>query len=76
MTSEPARQFGLKDRGEIRVGYKADLVLFDLATIQEHSDYAHPRLESEGVRWVFVNGVSVVQDGKFQDHSAGLLLKS
>lgn len=76
MTSEPARQFGLKDRGEIRVGYKADLVLFSLDTIQEHSDYAHPRLESEGVRWVFVNGVPVVQDGKFQDRRAGLLLKS
>ncbi|MBP9865303.1 MAG: D-aminoacylase, partial [Candidatus Omnitrophica bacterium] len=74
MTSEPARQFGLKDRGEIRAGYKADLVLFDLAAIQEHSDYAHPRLACEGVRWVFVNGVPAVKDGKFQDRRAGLLL--
>jgi len=74
MTSEPARQFGLKDRGEIRVGYKADLVLFNLDTIQDRSDYAHPCLESEGIRWVFVNGVPVVQDGKFQGRRAGLLL--
>jgi len=76
MTSEPARQFGLKDRGEIRAGYKADLVLFSLAEIQDKSDYGHPRLESEGVRWVFVNGVPAVKDGKFQGRHAGVLLKT
>lgn len=76
MTSEPARQFGLKERGEIREGYKADLVLLSLEQIQEHSDYAHPRLESEGIRWVFVNGVPVVQDGQFKAlHSGKLLTK-
>ncbi len=75
MTSEPARQFGLKDRGEIRPGFKADLVIFDPESIQERSDYAHPRLESQGVRWVFVNGIPVVREGKFTGSKKGRLLK-
>ena len=74
MTSEPARQFNLKGRGEIREGYKADLVLFEPDRVKERSDYAHPREQSEGVRWVFVNGQPVLKEGEFQDLQAGRLL--
>lgn len=74
MTSEPARQFGLENRGEIRTGFKADLVIFDPKTIRDRSDYEKPSLESEGIRWVFVNGTPVVREGKFTGRKKGRFL--
>lgn len=60
MTSLPASRLGLKDRGIIRVGMKADLVLFDPAAILDMSTFERPRLRSRGVEAVFVNGVPVL----------------
>ena len=57
MTSLPAARLGLKDRGVIRVGMKADLVLFDPSTIIDRSTFEQPRLRARGVHRVFVNGV-------------------
>src|SRR5436190_23428601 len=57
MTSLPAWRLGLKDRGLIRPGYKADLVLFDPAQVIDRSTFPQPRLISSGIRNVFVNGV-------------------
>ena len=60
MTSLPASRLGLKDRGVIRVGMKADLVLFDPSTILDMSTFERPRLRSRGIHTVFVNGVPVL----------------
>lgn len=56
MTSMPAARLKLKDRGTIAVGMKADLVLFDPATIIDRSTFEQPRLRARGVHRVFVNG--------------------
>ena len=68
MTALPAARLGLTDRGRIAVGMKADLVLFDAATIVDRSTFEEPQLLSRGVRHVFVNGVQVWD----HDHSTGV----
>ena len=59
MTSLPASRLGLRDRGTIRVGMKADLVLFDPATVIDRSTFEQPQLRPRGIHAVFVNGVPV-----------------
>jgi N-acyl-D-amino-acid deacylase len=56
MTSMPAARLGLKDRGTLRVGMKADLVLFDPMTVIDHSTFEQPRAPSGGIARVWVNG--------------------
>ena len=56
MTSLPAARLGLKDRGVIRAGMKADLVLFDAASVLDLSTFEQPRLLARGIHTVFVNG--------------------
>lgn len=63
-TSLPATIMGLKDRGLIREGMAADLVIFDLATIRDKATFFEPHQYSEGVEYVFVNGVAVVDQSK------------
>lgn len=64
MTSLPAQVFGLKDRGVIRRGARADLVLFDADAVRDTATYASPQQIAEGMRWVIVNGVVVVESGR------------
>jgi N-acyl-D-amino-acid deacylase len=59
MTSMPAARLGLKDRGTIEVGMKADLVLFDPATVLDLSTFENPRLLARGIHTVLVNGIPV-----------------
>jgi N-acyl-D-amino-acid deacylase len=63
LTSGPARRFGLKDRGELRAGAFADVVVFDPRTIADRATYEKPHQFATGVREVFVNGTPVVRDG-------------
>ena len=63
-TSLPARIMGLTDRGLIREGMAADLVVFDLNTIRDKATFFEPHQYSEGVDYVFVNGVAVVDGSK------------
>ncbi len=56
MTSLPAQRFGLANRGLIREGFHADLVLFDPATIRDNATYANPIQPSSGINAVWVNG--------------------
>ena len=74
MTSLPASVFGIKDRGVIRPGAFADLVIFDPATIRDVATYAAPQQLAEGVSDVWVNGVAVRLDGKFTDALPGRVL--
>jgi N-acyl-D-amino-acid deacylase len=63
MTGMPATKFQLADRGAIREGAFADLVVFDPARIRDTATYEDPRRFPDGIRAVFVNGVAVARDG-------------
>jgi N-acyl-D-amino-acid deacylase len=63
MTSQPANRLGLADRGIVRQGMKADLVIFDPATVRDTSTYEKPDQYSQGVAWVLINGTAVVANG-------------
>jgi N-acyl-D-amino-acid deacylase len=75
MTSLPARTFAFKDRGLLREGFAADLVLFDPAKVQDLATYQDPHHYSEGFDYVFVNGVAVVEDGKLLEARPGKILR-
>jgi N-acyl-D-amino-acid deacylase len=62
MTSLPAQRFGLTDRGQVREGYFADLVLFDADTVRDTASFADPIRAAEGIQAVWVNGVLSYQD--------------
>jgi N-acyl-D-amino-acid deacylase len=63
MSALPAKRLGLKDRGMIRVGYKADLVLIDPATVIDNATFTSPQVISSGIESVWVGGIQV-WDGK------------
>ena len=71
MTSLPARTFGFYDRGIVRPGFVADLVLFDPARVVDRATFADPHQYSEGFDYVFVNGTPVVMDGSLTDARPG-----
>lgn len=70
-TSLPALVFGMTDRGVIREGAWADLVIFDPALIQDRATYRDPHQLAAGVSHVFVNGVLAIDDGKLTGARAG-----
>jgi len=63
VTSGPARRLGLMDRGLLRPGMMADLVVFDPATVKDVATYARPKQFPEGIETVVVNGEPVLVDG-------------
>ena len=75
----PAQRFGLADRGEIRQGAFADLVVFDPATVADRATYEEPHQTCSGIEHVLVNGRLVVEGGKpvtdFGDEAPGRGLK-
>ena len=71
MTSYPAQRLGLNDRGILREGWWADITIFDADRIIDKATYENPRLLSEGVEYVFVNGIPAVKKGKFTGAMAG-----
>lgn len=73
-TSLPAGIVGLTDRGILKSGAKADLVLFDPATVKDKATYLHPYQYPDGIKWVFVNGKPAVADGLFRSLSSGEVL--
>lgn len=75
MTSLPAKVFGFTDRGEIRPGAFADIVIFDPARVVDKATYASPHQLSEGFDWVIVNGQIAIKDGTFTGARAGKVLK-
>ena len=77
MTGLPARIVGLEDRGLLREGYKADLVVFDLERLRDRATVLEPDRYSEGVDYVMVNGVFTIDDGRFTDEMPGeVILRS
>ena len=75
MTSLPAARMKLWDRGLVRPGLMADLVVFDPATVRDRSTFANPKQYSEGMRYVMVNGAFVVDDGRITEARPGRPLR-
>jgi N-acyl-D-amino-acid deacylase len=75
MTSLPAEQSGLNDRGRIAKGKKADLVVFDPAKVQDTATFDSPHQYPTGIAHVFVNGIQVVKDGNHTGARPGKVLR-
>jgi len=75
MTGLPAEVYGIEGRGQLREGAFADIVVFDLAAIHEASTYADPHQLSQGMAFVLVNGVPVIDDGKFTPALPGRFIR-
>lgn len=75
MTSLPAKVFGFIDRGEIRAGAFADLVIFDPAKVVDRATYARPAELAEGIDWVIVNGTIERRESEFTGARGGRVLK-
>jgi N-acyl-D-amino-acid deacylase len=73
-TSLPARIMRLADRGLIREGLAADLVVLDLGRVRDTATFFEPHQHSEGIDYVFVNGVALVDGGKLTNALAGRVL--
>ena len=74
MTSLPASILGLKERGQVRPGYHADLVLFDPDTVADRATFLEPKQYSRGIRYVIVGGTVVVDGGDHTDARPGRVL--
>ncbi len=75
MTSLPATNLRIRNRGMIREGYFADVVVFDPKTIQDHATFERPHQYSSGMRHVFVNGVQVLKDGEHTGATPGRVVR-
>ncbi len=70
-TSLPAATLGLKDRGLLKPGYFADVLVFDPKTIRDNATYEKPRIDSTGVRYLTVNGQLAIDNGALTPTLAG-----
>ncbi|MBC7463943.1 MAG: D-aminoacylase [Actinobacteria bacterium] len=76
MTGRPASRLSLKDRGVLKVGYKADLVLFDAQTVLDLATYDDPRRPAAGFESVWIDGLETLSDGKRTSHTPGRAIRS
>ena len=74
-TGLTATTFGLEDRGFLRTGQFADVLVFDPDTYAPRADYVHPHVLSEGVVHLFVNGTPMIVDGQAADALPGRVLR-
>jgi dihydroorotase/N-acyl-D-amino-acid deacylase len=73
-TSLPAQRMRLADRGVLKAGLWADIVVFDPETIRDLATFDQPNQLSDGMRFVLVNGVPVIADGKMTNALPGKVL--
>jgi len=64
LTSLPAANLGLRERGALKPGYFADVVIFDPVTVGDHATYEQPKQYSTGVNWVLINGGVALKNGE------------
>jgi N-acyl-D-aspartate/D-glutamate deacylase len=64
MSSLPAQILGLRDRGLLREGFAADIVLFDPARVRDVASFEKPKAYAAGVPYVLVNGIVVIDKGQ------------
>jgi N-acyl-D-amino-acid deacylase len=74
MTGLPARNFGLHERGTLKVGHHADIVIFNAATVRDSATYESPTRAAEGIDTVVVNGAITWQRGAHTGARAGQVL--
>lgn len=75
MTTMPARTFHFRDRGILREGAAADIVVFDPSKVQDKATFQKPHQYSEGFDYVLVNGKIAVESGKLTDARSGQILR-
>ncbi|UQS24239.1 D-aminoacylase [Amycolatopsis thermalba] len=75
LTGRAARRLRLADRGLVKPGYAADLVLFDPDTVADTATFDDPRQQAAGIPYVFVNGVAAIDDGRPTGALAGHSLR-
>jgi N-acyl-D-aspartate/D-glutamate deacylase len=76
MTALPAQRLGLQDRGILRDGMKADVVVFDPETVEAKATFDNPKQYPEGINYVIVNGKLVIDNGVHTGALPGRALKS
>ena len=76
MTSLPAQTFGFRDRGMVREGFAADLVIFDEASISDRATFEKPHQYATGISYVIVNGELVFADGTMTSARPGVALRA
>ncbi len=74
ITALPAKTFGIKERGIIKEGFFADIVIFDYNQIKDNASYREPFTKSDGIEYVFVNGSLSVKEGKLTEILSGRVL--
>jgi N-acyl-D-aspartate/D-glutamate deacylase len=74
-SARSAKMLGFKNRGELKSGYFADVIVFDSKTFADRSTYEQPTLLATGMKYVLVNGVVTIDDGKYTNVTAGRVLK-
>jgi N-acyl-D-amino-acid deacylase len=74
MTSLPAQRFRLTERGLVRPGMWADVVVFDAGKVRDAATFEKPHAYAEGFRYVLVNGVVTIEEGKHSGARAGQVL--
>jgi N-acyl-D-amino-acid deacylase len=75
LSSLPATNLGIRNRGFLKAGYYGDVVVFDPATIQDHSTFEKPKQLATGVDDVFINGVQVLKDGEHTGAKPGRVVR-
>lgn len=75
LTDLPAQTFGLKGRGQLKVGHAADIVVFDPAQVKDNATFKKPHAYATGFRWVFVNGKVVVENDRHNGAGPGQIIR-
>jgi N-acyl-D-amino-acid deacylase len=75
LTALPAHNLRIEDRGRLREGFFADVVVFDPAAIEDHATFAEPHQYATGVAHVFVNGVPVIENGEHTGATPGRFVR-
>lgn len=75
MTCDPCKKFGIRDRGVIKTGSFADIVLFDPERIKDLASYDDPKRFPEGIGYVIINGEVAVEKGEITSRKAGRVLR-
>jgi N-acyl-D-amino-acid deacylase len=76
MTKKPAETLKIRDRGEIKEGYFADIVIFNLEKIADKGTYVEPKQYPVGIDYVIINGNIVINNGEYNEILAGSILRS
>ncbi len=75
MTSKPAEKIGIKDRGVLKKGFYADIVVFDKNTVNDKASFDNPYQYSSGIEYVIINGKVVIEKGQHTGELAGKVLR-